>query len=154
MQLLWIIAVLNALVIIFFGIPWHRGGQHLLLWCSFAAAILAIIGSLITEQSLENGISAEQWSDSLLNTPRKLTSQPVWSILIWSLLICALAFTVTLSLHKSGGAWMFIWPAMTLTRLKSALRSKPISNNLLQPIERPKPLQSENWGIPSRPFSS
>ncbi|MGH9596813.1 MAG: hypothetical protein ACRD3K_08465 [Edaphobacter sp.] len=156
MQLLWIIAAFNALVMIFFGIPWHRGGQHLLLWCSLAAAILGIIGALITEQSLENGISAERWSDSLLNTTRKLTRYPVWFVLIGSLLICALAFMVTLSLHESGRAWMYIWPAMTLTliRLQSALHPKTISNGLLQPIERAKPLQSESWGTPPRPFSS
>jgi hypothetical protein len=151
-QLLWIITASNAAASIGFGMlslpAWRRQGQHTLLWCCFAAIPVGLIGLLFAEQALRDGINSEQWPDNLLVALRKLASRRAYSILCGLLMIGAVAYVITFGLHESGGVWMFLLPAMSLTRVVGYLRPKPKSDHLVRPIERPKPLQSENWGAP------
>ena len=155
-QLLWIIAASNALIITGFAtlsLPAMRhGGQH--PWYSFAITVLGLIGSLIAERALRGGINSDQWPESLLAVPRKLAAHPVSAILAGFLFIGAIAYVVFTSARHIGGAWIFLFPQMSLIRVQSYLRPEPKSDSLLQPSERPKPLQSENWGAQPRPFSN
>jgi hypothetical protein len=157
-QLLWIIAASNALVIIGFGLlsllSWRHKDLSLSLWCWLAAIVLGLIGSLLTEQALRDGISSERWADKLLEAPRNLTASSPFSIICGLLFLSYLACFIFSAAHNLAGAMMLFWPLMSLTRVGTYLRRKPPSDRLLQPIERPKPLQSENWGAPPRPFSN
>jgi hypothetical protein len=154
-QLLWIIGASSVLVSISFVVlAWyHSKGLLPTLWCSLAALALGLVICLIAERALQNGINSERWPDSLLNAPRKLTARPAFSVLSGLLLVGALAYVVFAGVRHIGGIWMILWPLMSLTRVRNYLRPKPKSDRLLRPIERPKPLQSENWGAPPRPFS-
>jgi hypothetical protein len=160
-QLLWIIAASNFLVAIGFGMMafparFHHGSRALLL-CPLVVLLLGLIGDLIVENDLKEGIASERWADALLNGPRKLA--PAFFGL--SYLFIAVSFISVLIMGASGrmnfsGAWCFLFPAMCLTRLANYLRPKSASSNdsLFKPIERPRPLQSEEWGTPPRPFSN
>jgi hypothetical protein len=53
-----------------------------------------------------------------------------------------------------SGAWMFIWPAMSFTRVISALRPRRTNVDHSRRMDPPKPLQSEHWGTSPRPFSN
>jgi hypothetical protein len=158
-QLLWIIAASNLLVIIGFGVlslpSWRHRGLSLSLWCSVAAIILGLISSLPTERALRDGINSERWADKLLEAPRSLTGSPAFSILCGLLFLSYLAFVIFSAAHNVGGSLMIFWPLMSLIRVGTYLRPpKPPFDRLLQPIEQPKPLQSENWGTPPRPFAN
>jgi hypothetical protein len=106
------------------------------------------------EQALQNGISSERWPDKLLEAPRKLVISPASSVLCGLLFLGLLAYVVFSPAHQLGGTWMFLGPLMSLTRVVNYLRPKRAFDRLFQPREQPKPLQSENWGAPPRPFSS
>jgi hypothetical protein len=161
-QLLWIIGASSALVSIGFAVlAWDRPkGLQPTGWywlaAPLAALALGLVSSLVAERALQNGINSERWSDSLLDAPRKFTARPVFSVLSGLLLVGAIAylvFAVSGSRH-SGGIWAILWPLMSITRVRSYLRPRPKSDRLFRPIERPKPLQSENWGTPPQPFSN
>jgi hypothetical protein len=156
-QLLWIIAASNLLVAIGFGtLALPRRFYHVwhpLLLCSFIIVILGFIGSLIAEQEFKEGIASERWTDTLLNGPRKLHS--AFLVLAGLFIVASIIIAISSARHFAG-AWVFLWPAMCLTRLSNYLRPKPTSSNgsLLKSIEPPEPLDSEHWGTPPRPFSN
>jgi TRAP-type C4-dicarboxylate transport system permease small subunit len=150
-QLLWLVAAANALVVIGFGVLRYRS-LHLLLWCSFAAVVFGLVSSLVVEQTLRNGISSDRWPEKLLEAPGKFIASG-FPILCGLLILGSLA-NVVFSPHQVGGTWMFFAPLLTLTRVATCLRPKPASDRLFQPRVQSKPLQSENWGSPPRPFSS
>jgi len=155
-QLLWIIGALSALVSLGFGMlishPSKKLSVMLLGW-SFAAIVLGMVGSLFAEQSLRDGVTSEQWSDALLARPRKFTTNPAAYIFAGLLFIGFVVYVVFSNFHNFGGGWMFLWPMLIIIRVQACLRP-PQKTNLLPPVVPPKPLQSENWGTPSRPFSS
>jgi hypothetical protein len=161
-QLLSIIAGLNSLVIIgfaFMSLPAsHHRSQNQSLWCcSFVALVIGTIGSMFAEQDLRDGINSGRWPDILLAVPRKLAARPA-SYVIQGLLFMGgigaiIACAVFHGFHL-GGAWCFLWPMMSFTRIQSYLRTRPTSKPSLWSTEQSKPLQSENWGAPPRPFSS
>ncbi len=163
-QLLWMIAALNILVSMSFGmlglrlwrLPQSQQLPHSLLWVSFGVLILSLIGDLIAEQNLRDGISAERWPDKLLDGPRKLFAGPAFSILNVFLLVASCAYVFFSHPHNVGGAWAFLYPALSLTRVISAMRKRPSSSTdrLLTRIEPPKPLHSEHWKTPPHPFTS
>jgi hypothetical protein len=135
-QLLCIIGASSALFSISFAVlaRYHSKLPQPLLWCSFAAAVLALVICLVAERALQNGINSERWPDSLLNTPRKLTAHPAFSVLSGLLLVGALAYMIFSGFR---GVWMILWPLTSLARVRSYLRPKPKSDRLLRPIERP-----------------
>jgi hypothetical protein len=155
-QLLWIIGALSALVSLGFGMlishPSKKLSVMLLGW-SFAAIVLGMVGSLFAEQSLRDGVTSEQWSDALLARPRKFITNPAAYIFAGLLFIGFVVYVVFSNFHNFGGGWMFLWPMLTIIRVQACLHP-PKKPNLLPPVEPPKPLQSENWGTPSHPFSS
>jgi hypothetical protein len=154
-QLLWIIGALSALVSLGFGMLTSHPSKKLpliLLGWAFAAIVVGMIGSLFAEQSLRDGVTSEQWSDSLLARPRKFITHLAAYILECLLFIGFVVYVVSSNFHNFGGGWMFLWPMLTIIRVQACLRPKK-PTNLLRPIEPPKPLQSENWGTSSRPFS-
>ena len=155
-QLLWIIGALSALVSLGFGMLTSQPSKKLplmLLGWSFAAIVLGMVGSLFAEQSFRDGVTSEQWPDSLLAGPRKFITGPATYIFEGLLFIGFIVYVVSSNFHNFGGGWTFLWPMLTIIRIQGCLRpQKP--TNLLRPVEPPKPLQSENWGTPSRPFSS
>jgi len=156
-QLLWTIAASNVLVVIGFGVlslPSRHRNFHLLLWCSFVTLIFGLVSSLVVERALQNGINSERWPDGLLAVPRKLAAHPASAVLAGFLFIGVIAYVVFSSAHHFGGSWIFLWPLMILTRVQGYLRPKAKSDSLLQPLERPKSLQSEDWGAPPRPFTN
>jgi hypothetical protein len=156
-QLLCIIASSNALVVIGFGVlslpSWRHRGLSLSFWL-LAAIILGLIGSLVTEQALRDGINSERWADRLLETPRSLTGSTAFSILCGLIFLIYLAYVIFPAAHNVGGSLMLFWPLMSLLRVGTYLRPKPPSDRLFQSREQPKPLQSENWGTPPRPSSN
>jgi hypothetical protein len=155
-QLLWIIGASSALVSLGFGMLTSHPSKKLplmLLGWAFAALVVGMIGSLFAEQSFRDGITSEQWPASLLAGPRKFIIHPTTYILECLLFIGFVVYVVFSNFHNFGGGWMFLWPMLTIIRVQACLRPKK-PTNLLYPVEPPKPLQSENWGTPSRPFSS
>ncbi len=154
-QLLWIVAASNALIAIGFGtllLPGMRHrGLHPALWYPFAAVVLGLIAALIAEQALQNGIDSGRWPDSLLAVPRKLVTHPMSTVLVGFLSIGAIAYVAS---RDFGGPWVFLWPLTSLIRVKRYFHPKPKSDTLLLSLERPKPLQSESWGAPPRPFTN
>jgi len=87
-QLLWMIGAMNVLVSLGFGVlgvgSRHYPHLHLPLsvaLLSFGAFVLGLIGTLIAESSLKNGIKSERWPDALLDAPRKVVAHPAFSIL-------------------------------------------------------------------------
>jgi hypothetical protein len=156
-QLLWITAAANTLVVIGFGVlsapSWHKG-LHLVRWYPLAALVFGLVGSLVVEQVLRNGISSDRWPEKLLEAPREFVASPGYPVLCGLLILGSLAYMVFSSAHQVSGTWMFLAPLQSLIRVGTYLRPKPASDRLFRPIEQLKPLQSENWGSPPRPFSS
>jgi hypothetical protein len=157
-QLLSIIAGSNALVIVGFALlalpASHSRSRHLSLWCcSFVALVIGLIGSMVAEQALRNGINSGQWPDSLLAVPKKLAAHPAYYVIQGLLFMGAIAYMVSPGFHGSG-VWCFLGPMMSLTRVQSYLSTRSTSKPSLWLIEQHKPLQSESWGVPPRPFSS
>jgi hypothetical protein len=158
-QLLWIIAASNALVSIGFAKPFVQSWQHHrvpfsqnLPW--FAALVIGLIATLLSEIALKEGVSSEQWPEALLVTPRKLLEHPAISILGWSLIVASFAAIAFPRGHNIGGSWVFLAPAMSLNRVRVSLRppGKAATNPRLLPYPA-KPLMSEHWGAAPQPFS-
>jgi hypothetical protein len=155
-QLLWMIGAPNVLVSMSFGLHGlvsrhYPHGQHRPLptvLFSFGALVLGLIGTLIAESSLRNGIKSERWPDALLDVPRKVVAHPAFSVLPY-LLIIASFVDIIYSYSRSGnfsGAWVFLYPAMSLTRVSSALHPRQTNADHRSRMDPPKPLQSEHWG--------
>ena len=160
-QLLWMIGAMNVLVSLGFGVlgvgSRHYPHRHLPLsvaLLSFGAFVLGLIGTLIAESSLKNGIKSERWPDALLDAPRKVVAHAAFSILPSLLIMSSFVDIIFSRSVNLGGAWMFLYPAMSLTRVISALRPRQTNADHRSPMDPPKPLQSEHWGSPPRPFSN
>ena len=160
-QLLWAIVAANGLVSLSFGAlsmvsryyP-HRQNRPLsVVLCSFGIFALGLIGTLIAESNLKNGIGSKRWPDSLLAAPRKVVAHPVFSMLPWMLIIASFVYIIV---SRSGlaGSWMFLYPAMSLSRVIRTLHPRDINVDYRRRMDPPKPLQSEHWGTPPRPFSN
>jgi hypothetical protein len=160
-QLLWIIAASNVLVAMSLGILGLRSSHlrvsqlpHSLIWASLSTFLFGLLWGAVTEQTLRDGITAERWPDSLLGGPRKLIAHPAFTVLNVLFFIAGCGYTAFSHAHNFGGTWAFLYPAMSLTRVINYLRNKPpsSSNDSLGQLNSLKPLQSEHWGDPSRPF--
>ena len=161
LQLLWLIAASNIIVSMSFGILEFRSWQHhhlsdSLLWISFGMLILGVVGDLIAEQALRDGISAEYWPGSLLDGPRKLFAGPAFPVLNVLFLVAGCAYIAFSPARSFGGAWAFLFPGMSLPRIIGYMRRKspPSTDRLFLQREPPKPLHSEHWKTPPRPFAS
>jgi hypothetical protein len=162
MQLVWISVASNALVTLCFGIffvlslrlpqdlriPFSQKLPWLIL------LLLGVIGDGLAQSALRKGVATERWPEALLVAPEKFLEHPALSVLGW--LLIAASFAVIAFSHRQdiAGSWFFLAPAMGLSRLRMSLRpqNKVAANpGLLYPV---KPLQSEYWGTPPRPFSN
>jgi hypothetical protein len=158
-QLLWIIAASNALVSIGFGTPYVRSwlGHRVppsqnLPW--IVALAIGFIGTLLSEAALKEGVSSEQWPQALLVTPRKLLEHPAFSALGWSLIVASFAAIAFSRGQHIGLAWAFLAPSMSLSRVRVSLRPPAnVATNRGLLSNPSKPLLSEHWGSPHRPFS-
>jgi len=152
-QLLWIIATSNALISFFFGMAFlqSRRVHHApltfsrdLLW--LAALAVGFVATLLSEQTLKNGVASERWPEALLITPRKLVEQPTFTILIWLLFVASCASIAFTKADNLAMSWLFLTPAMSLTRVRNSLRPQ---NRLVEKaalLDPSKPLQSDHWG--------
>jgi hypothetical protein len=161
-QLLWIVAVANVLMISSFAIPliqsWRLPEEHSL---SLAAKLTFLtiygtwlIGGLLAGSVLRKGITRNQWPEALLATPRKLLEHPAISALCWALIVAAFAAMVFSRGSHLSGFWPVLIVQTSITNTRLALRKQAKadeSGGLLHPA---RPLQSENWGTPPRPFST
>lgn len=158
-QLLWIIAALDSLATIGFGVlivrSWHHSkALDLLLWCPLAAYVFGVTASLFAEQALKNGIQSERWSDNLIDGPRKLVSHPAYSIFGASFFVAYLASAIVSPAGHVIWSMIFFWPLMSLIRVHGYLRPRPASANgsLLGTNEQAKPLQSAQCGASPQSF--
>ena len=153
-QLLWMIGAANALVSLSFGVHGvvsrrYPHGQHRPLptvLFSFGTLILGLIGTLIAESSLRNGTKSERWPDALLDVPRKVVAHPAFLVLPYLLIIASFVDIIYSSSGNFSGAWVFLYPAMSLTRVSSALHPTRANADHRSRVDPPKPLQSEHWG--------
>ncbi len=161
-QLLWMIGAANVLVSMSFALlgvvsrhyP-HRQHRPLpTVLFSFGALVLGLIGTLIAESKLRNGIRSERWSDAVLDAPRKVVAHPAFFILPYLLIIASFVDIIFSRSGNLSGAWMFLYPAMSLTRVTSALRPRQTDADPRNRMDSSKPLRSEHWGSPPRPFST
>ena len=121
---------------------------------SFGALVLGLIGTLIAESKLRNGIESERWPDALLDAPRKVAAHPAFFILPYLLIVASFVDIIFSRGGNLSGTWMFLYPAMSLTRVISVLRPRQTDADPRSRMDPPKPLQSEHWGSPPRPFSN
>jgi hypothetical protein len=161
-QLLWMIGATNVLVSLSFGVL-GVGSRHYphaqrrplqVALFSFGALVLGLIGTLIAGSNLRNSIESERWPDALLDAPRKVVAYPAFFILPYLLIIASFVDIIFSRSGNLSGAWMFLYPAMSLTRVISALRPRRTNADDRSRIDPSKPLQSEHWGSPPRPFSN
>ncbi len=167
MQLLWIIVASNMLVAAGFGMMaypwWHflrfQRPSLLVLLSPTGILVLALIMDLITKETLKNGVEGNYWPNSLLNGSRKLVDQPVFSILFGILFgasVLSIVYFFSSHTRTSGAAWVFLYPSMSLTHIRIALRPKPPSSSdfLLRLSEPSEPIRSEHWKTPPSSFIS
>jgi hypothetical protein len=160
-QLLWMIGAANVLVSMSFGLlggvsrhyP-HRFLPLPLALFSFGAVAFGLIGTLIAESNLRNGIRSERWPDALLDAPRKVVSYPAFFILPYLLIIASFVVIIFSRGGNFSGTWMFLYPALSLTRVISALRPLQTNADHHNRMDPPKPLQSDHWGSTPRSFSN
>jgi hypothetical protein len=162
-QLLWTIAVSNALTSLGFAMAWLLSPRNHVAflqnhsssrWICLPIMGIGLIATLFAEQSLKNGVASEQWPEALLVTPRKLFENQATSALGWSLIAASFLAIVFTRSSNIAGAWVFITPALSLARVRSSLRLRnnpPVDPHPLYPL---KPLQSKQWGTPPRPLSN
>jgi hypothetical protein len=160
-QLLWIIGAMNVLVSLSFGLlgvgSCHYPHRHLpfpLALFSFGALVLGLIGTLIAESNLKNGIRSERWPDAQLDALRKVVAHPAFFMLPFLLIIASFVYIISSRSGPLSGGWMFLYPAMSLTRVISALRPRQADADHRSRMDPPKPLRSEHWGSPRQPFSN
>ena len=117
-----------------------------------AVLMLGVIASMFAETALQRGVAHELWPEALLATPRKLLQHPAVSVVGWSLIAASFAAIAFSHGHHVSGAWFFLIPQLSIARVRLSLRERPKTDDssLIYPA---KPLQSENWGTPPRPFS-
>jgi hypothetical protein len=159
-QLLWIIAVANALIVSGIAgilvMSWQLPEGLRLPWTAklpwLALLSPGFIAGILAEVALQRGVAHKQWPEALLATPRKLLEHPAVSVLGWSLIVASFAAIVFSRGHHVSGAWSFLIPQLSIARVQFSLRS-PANADDSSLIYPAKPLQSENWGAPPRPFS-
>jgi hypothetical protein len=158
-QLLWIIAVANALIVsgiaAILVMSWQLPEGLRLPWTAklpwLALLILGFIAGILAEVALQRGAAHEQWPEALLATPRKLLEHPAVSVVGWSLIAASFAAIAFSHGHHVSGAWFFLIPQLSIARVRLSLRERPKTDDfsLIYPA---KPLQSENLGTSPRPF--
>jgi hypothetical protein len=152
-QLLWMIGAANLLFILSFVVldvvsRHYLHGQHRPLSTmlfSFGALVLGVSGTLTAESSLGNGINSERWPDALLDVPGKVVAHPAFLVLPYLLIIASFVDIIYSSSGNFSGAWVFLYSAMSLTRVINALRPRQTSSDNRSRMDPPKPLQSEHW---------
>jgi len=162
-QLAWIIAASNLLVAssfatIFLESYYHPKG-HPHLWAGLAPFALLILGGVMgmfAEVALKDGIASEKWPEALVASTRKIFTHPAIHAAIGMLLTASIA-VVVISAFSSGrhatGAWIFLFPAMSLTRVR-AIFTRPHKNSSGLGIQdAPRPLRSDHWGASPQRFS-
>ena len=162
-QLLSIIAASNALTSLGFGMlslrPWllHQEHQHMpfsqtLPWV--AVLMVGLTTTLFSELALKDGATSERWPDVILAPTRRLLERPGVTVLSISLLVAGIAVAAFTSASNVAAMWVFLAPALSLNRVRSSLcfRNKEATNSV--PSFPVKPLQSEQWGVPPKPFSN
>ena len=161
-QLVWISVASNALIALCFGmlfilslrLPEGLRLSYLQKLPWIVLLLVVIIVDILAESALRKGVANERWPESLLVAPRKLAGNPLFSVLGWSLILASFAvFVFSRGLHVAG-FYFFLAPQMGLNRVRMSLRppNKVAANSgLSYPV---KPLQSEHWGVPPRPFSN
>jgi len=95
---------------------------------------------------LEDGIDSERWPDALLDVPRKVVAHPAFLVLPYLLIIASFVDIIYSRSGNFSGAWVFLYPAMSLTRVSSALHPTRANADHRSRVDPPKPLQSEHWG--------
>lgn len=153
-QLLWMIGAANLLFIVSFVVldvvsRHYLHGQHRPLSTmlfSFGALVLGVSGTLTAESSLGNGINSERWPDALLDVPGKVVAHPAFLVLPYLLIIASFVDIIYSSSGNFSGAWVFLYSAMSLTRVRSALHPTRANADHRSRVDPPKPLQSEHWG--------
>jgi len=161
-QLGWIIAVANLLVASSFAAffvdsyrqPTHHRLSASLACTSFALLILGLVLGLFAEAALKDGIASEQWPEALLVTTRKVFTHPALSATALLLIVPAIALPVFSSGRHYAGAWIFLLPLLSLSRMRAMFNQPRKDAGGIGSIDPPKPLQSKNWGAPPRPFSN
>lgn len=162
MQLLWLIAAINALVPIGFGIlaiPWHIGSvrqtPHSLLWSGFSMIVIGVIASLFAEQELKNGIAANRWPDDAIEYLKELLAHPAFTALMLAAFVASIVCLVHSFTRISDWYWAFFWPCLSISRVRMMARpERPNqSDRMFTPGEPPKPLHSDHWGNPPTTFA-
>jgi hypothetical protein len=161
-QLAWIIAASNLLVAssfaAFFVESYHHPNSHRLpLWAAFISFALLIFGlvlGLFTETALKDGIASEQWPEALLVTTRKIFTHPALSAAIFTLFAAFVAVIAFSGSRHVAGAWIFLLPSMSLTRMRAMFNPPRKDAGGLGLIDPPKPPQSDHWGAPPSSFTN
>lgn len=161
-QLLWIIAVSNILTSFGFAISFVQSWQppphhrtpflHEISW--LVPVLVGIMAMWHSEAALREGVASEQWPEDLLAAARRFMKHPAFSFLGWSLIVAPLAVIVFDRRSGLAGVLMFIVPSLSLSRVQSFLRPRNNAKTDSQLRAPAKPLQSEYWGTPPRPFTS
>ena len=155
MQLLWVIVVLNILVVSGYIWPWHSPRLPLPVGLGlFGIFLFGIVGTQIAISRLKNGIESGRWPDALVDGSRKIVTHTAISIFKVSLIIFGLVYMISSHRGHSSGIWMFLWPAMSINNVVNAFRPRQANPDQSSLPGPPKPLQSEYWGTPPRPFSN
>jgi hypothetical protein len=158
-QLAWILAASNLLVSSCFATFFidsyrHPNSHRVPLWAvgiSFSLLILGVFMGIFAETALKDGITSEQWPEAVVASTRRFFTQPGLSGAIFALMaasVAVLVISVVSSKRLYTGAWIFLFPAMSLTRFKTIFSRSRKSDNGPGTQDPPKPLQSEHWGIP------
>jgi hypothetical protein len=159
-QLAWILAASNLVVASSFGTFFVESYRHssshrlspLEASVSFALLILGMIMGLFAETALKDGIASEEWPEALVAGTRKFFTHSALAAAFLLLAVGAFAVFVLSSRHFSG-AWIFIYPLMTLSRIRGFFSRPPNSAGGPGTQDPPKPLRSDHWGIPPQRFS-
>jgi hypothetical protein len=155
-QLAWIVAASDLFVTSSFATfvveaYYHPNRHRLPLWASLASFALLILGlviGLFAEAALKDGIASEHWPDALVAGTRKLFTHPALAAVMFILVAASIAVVAFSNSRHFAGAWIFLFPAMSLTRVKAVFTRPRNSASGPGTIGPPKPLQSDHWGIP------
>jgi len=161
-QLVWISVASNALIALCFcmlfilslQLPEGLRLSYLQKLPWIVLLVLGITGDILAQSALRKGVASDRWPESLLVAPRKLAEHPVFSVLGWSLIVASFALLVFSRGQRLAGFYFFLAPQMGLNRVRMSLRSPnkvADTSGLSYPA---KPLQSEHWGTPPRPFTN
>jgi hypothetical protein len=159
-QLGWIIAVANLLVsscfAAFFVDSFHRpNSPRLPIWAAIVPVALIIFGSILdwfAETALKDGIASEQWPEALIAPARKIFAPPALPAASL-LLIVGIAVVFLLGNRHYAGVWIFLFPILSLSRVRGIFNPPRKNAGGVGPVDPPKPLQSEHWGLPPQSSS-